>query len=131
MSFLIDSDVLIDGLNGQRVAIELLNDLSPDGLAISIISLGEIYDGTLGSTDSAQRLQDTDAFLLPYPVLPLDRHVMLRFAELRVNLRARGQLIPDFDLLIASTALVHDLTLITGNQRHFERIPDLALDGHG
>jgi predicted nucleic acid-binding protein len=36
-------------------------------------------------------------------------------------------LIPDVDLLIAATALEEDLTLVTRNTRHFERIPDLKL----
>jgi predicted nucleic acid-binding protein len=52
---------------------------------------------------------------------------MLRFAEVRSFLRRRGQLIPDFDLLIAATALHHDLTLLTFNRRHFLRVPDLKL----
>ena len=42
-------------------------------------------------------------------------------------LRRQGQLIPDLDLLIAATALAHDLTLVTRNRHHFERIPDLRL----
>ena len=36
-------------------------------------------------------------------------------------------MIENVDLLIAATALVHDLTLLTFNRRHFERIPDLRL----
>jgi predicted nucleic acid-binding protein len=52
---------------------------------------------------------------------------MERFAYLRAELRRRGQLFPDLDLLIAATALQHDLTLLTRNVRHFNRIPDLRL----
>lgn len=52
---------------------------------------------------------------------------MERFAETRASLRGRGQLIPDFDMLIASTALHHDLTILTFNLRHFQRIPDLEI----
>jgi predicted nucleic acid-binding protein len=50
---------------------------------------------------------------------------MERFAETRAYLRKRGEGIPDFDLLIAATALHHDLTLLTFNLRHFGRVPDL------
>jgi len=50
---------------------------------------------------------------------------MERFAEIRSLLRRQGQLIADFDLLIAATALYYDLTLLTYNVRHFEQIPDL------
>ncbi|MER3559173.1 MAG: hypothetical protein C4336_06790 [Armatimonadota bacterium] len=52
---------------------------------------------------------------------------MARFAEIRAHLRRRGELIPDFDLLIGATALVHDLTVLTFNLRHFQRIPELKL----
>lgn len=52
---------------------------------------------------------------------------MERFAGIRGDLRRRGQLIPDLDLLIAATALHHDLTLLTRNVRHFDRIPELRL----
>jgi len=50
---------------------------------------------------------------------------MERFAETRAYLRKRGEGIPDFDLLIAATALPYDLTLFTVNLRHFGRVPDL------
>jgi predicted nucleic acid-binding protein len=52
---------------------------------------------------------------------------MKRFARLRGELRRQGQLIPDPDLLIAATALQHDLTIVTRNVRHFQRIPGLKL----
>lgn len=59
--------------------------------------------------------------------LGLDESTMETFGRVRNYLRRRGQLIPDFDLLIASTALQHDLTLLTRNTRHFARIPNLRL----
>ena len=52
---------------------------------------------------------------------------MKRFARLRGQLRQAGTLIGDADTLIAVTALHHDLTLVTGNVRHFNRIPNLVL----
>lgn len=65
--------------------------------------------------------------MAPYRLLGLSEPIMERFAETRASLRGRGQLIPDFDLLIASTALHHDLTILTLNLRHFQRIPDIKL----
>jgi tRNA(fMet)-specific endonuclease VapC len=52
---------------------------------------------------------------------------MTRFAETRAYLRRRGMIISDFDIIIGSTALLHDLTVITRNLRHFRRIPDLRI----
>jgi tRNA(fMet)-specific endonuclease VapC len=53
--------------------------------------------------------------------------IVERFARQRAALRRQGQLIPDMDLLIAATALEENLTLVTRNIRHFERIPELRL----
>ena len=52
---------------------------------------------------------------------------MKRFARIRGRLRATGQTIGDTDILIAATAIEHDLTLVTRNRRHYDRIPDLTL----
>ena len=49
------------------------------------------------------------------------------FGKIRAGLRRQGNLIADMDLLIAATALVHDLTLLTGNTRHVARVPGLRL----
>lgn len=52
---------------------------------------------------------------------------MKHFARIRGELRRQGLGIPDADLLIACTALAHDLTLVTRNFRHFERVPALRI----
>lgn len=69
-------------------------------------------------------------FLDPYQVLNLNNPIVERFAAIRLDLRRRGQLITDFDILIAATAIHYDLTLCTYNLRHFERIPVLQLYQH-
>ena len=66
-------------------------------------------------------------FLSPYRTLTLSDPIVERFAEVRTVLRRRGQLVPDFDLLIGATALHHELTVFTFNRRDFERIPDLRI----
>ena len=52
---------------------------------------------------------------------------MRMFARERGKLRKQGNLIGDFDLLIGSTCLFHEVTLLTNNVRHFERIDGLKL----
>jgi predicted nucleic acid-binding protein len=123
--YLVDSDWLIDAFRGVPVAVNLLADLRDDGLAVSIVSYGELFEGAVDSPDPATELARFRRFLARLAQLPLDDAVMERFAFLRADLRRRGQLIPDLDLLIAATALHHDLTLLTHNVRHFDRIPEL------
>ena len=51
----------------------------------------------------------------------------MKFAKLRAGLRKEGNLIDNMDLLIAATCLVNKLTLITGNVKHFQRVPGLKI----
>lgn len=127
MTYLVDTDRVAEYLKGRADAVALLTRLRTDGLAISLVTFGEIYDGIYGGYDPAAAERLFRQFLRRITVLTLNRTIMRRFARLRGELRRRGQLIPDPDLLIAATALHHDLTLITGNRRHFERVPDLRL----
>ena len=127
MRYLVDTDRVADWLNGRPDATQLLSSLAPDGLAISLITYGEIYDGIYYGRDPKRSERVFLQLLRWVDVLPLSRSAMKRFARLRGQLRRTGQLIADPDLLIAATALERDLTLLTRNQRHFARIPGLRL----
>lgn len=127
MRYLVDSDWLIDAATGRPRAQRLLDRLSDDGMAVSIIAVAEVYEGAFGTPDPRVALAGLRDFLGDFAVLPLTDPVAERFARLRATLRPHGQLIPDMDLLIAATALAADLTLVTRNVRHFARIPDLRL----
>lgn len=127
MSYLVDSDWLIDAFVGVPTAVNLLARLRDDGLAVSIISYGELFEGAIGAPDPQAELARFRRFLARLALLPLDDAIMELFARVRAGLRQRGLLIPDLDLLIAATAMHHGLTLVTRNLRHFERIPELRL----
>ena len=127
MRYLIDTDWLIDVLRGITASIEVIDRLREFGLGVSIISIGEVYEGAFRASDQSARLSDYRQFLAAFVSVPLTHTTMETFAKLRANLRRTGNLIPDFDLLIAATALEHDLTPLTRNIRHFERIPGLQI----
>ncbi|MGH7961785.1 MAG: type II toxin-antitoxin system VapC family toxin [Candidatus Binatia bacterium] len=112
---------------GRQPALQGLDRLENSRIYVSYISVGEAYEGAFASVNPQAHLVSLRQFLSAYHSLTLDDSVMERFAELRAFLRRRGQLIPDFDLLIAATALHYGLTLLTFNQRDFARIPELKL----
>jgi predicted nucleic acid-binding protein len=58
-------------------------------------------------------------------ILNIDENIARIFAEQRAKLRKENRLIDNFDLLIGSTALYHNLELLTDNVKHFERIENL------
>jgi predicted nucleic acid-binding protein len=127
MRQLADTDIIIDGLNNRPGALERLERLAESGLAVSIISVGELYEGAYRDPDPESRLAGMRQFLQGYQKLGLTDATMEEFARVRASLRSQGQLIPDLDLLIAATALTHGLTLVTRNLRHFARINGLQL----
>lgn len=119
--------MLIDALNGRNSALDLLDQHRNERVAVSIISLGEIFDGAIGARDPERHLAEAQGFLEPYPVVQLSRTILVRLAQLRVELRRSGRLIPDFDPLIAATALEHGLTLVTNNPADYQDVPGLQL----
>jgi tRNA(fMet)-specific endonuclease VapC len=123
MKYLVDSDWVVDYLAGKQQAVSLLTSVWQDGIAISLITLGEIYEGIYYGRDPQQSEAVFRQFLRSVDVLPLNRSIMQRFARIRGDLRQRGQLIGDPDILIAATALYHNLTLLTRNKKHYQRVP--------
>ena len=131
MKYLIDTDRVADYLKGVAQSVALLEDLAPDGLGISLITYGEIYDGIYAGRDPQTHERAFQNFLRAVLVVSLNRTILRRFARIRGELRRKGQLIGDPDILIAATALCHDLVLVTRNRKDFSRVPDLSLYQEG
>ena len=128
MKYLIDTDWVIDHLRDMEAITSKLEDLAPEGLALSIISLAELYEGVYYSRDPIQSEEVLRAFLDPdLTILGIDEEISQIFGRERGRLRQEGRNIGDFDLLIAATCRRHGLTLLTNNRRHFELVRDLDI----
>jgi len=125
--YLIDTDWIADYLGGKQTAVDLLESLRGDGLAISLVTFGEIYDGVYHGRDPVAAERNFVALLGRISVIDLNQEITKRFARIRGELRATGQIIGDTDILIAATAIGHGLSLVTRNRRHYDRIPGLTL----
>ncbi len=95
-------------------------------LQFSIITRYEILRG-LHAKDAARQITVFLARCRASIVYPMTEEVIDQAAELYGSLRRRGQLISDADLLIAATALLQDIALVTGNEDHFQRIEGLRV----
>lgn len=127
ISYLIDTDWIIDFLKGERKVVEKLVSLVDDGLAISIISLAELYEGIYASAQVEKQSQGLNDFLTAVTVIGIDDKICKVFGEQRMRLRREGKLIDNLDLLIAATSLHYNLTLMTNNISHFDRIKGLKI----
>ena len=126
--YLIDTDWVINCLHGVQRVMTRVDELMPDGISISPLSLAELYDGILGDADPAHSEGELFAFLARgITTVEVDLETCRVFARERRRLRAAGNLIPDFDLMIGATALRYDLTLLFNNRRHFQRIAGLNI----
>jgi tRNA(fMet)-specific endonuclease VapC len=125
VSFLLDTDVCSAYLKGdKRVGNRCLQ--YGGRLSISVISAAELYAWTLRSTARAKTHEALLAFLSGVPLLTIDDETARMFGELRAQQFDSGRLTPAMDLLIASTALQHGLTLVTHNTKDFVAVPGLT-----
>jgi tRNA(fMet)-specific endonuclease VapC len=125
--YLIDTDILIDYTLRREPSTHVLSDLLEDGVATSILSYGELLEGILGRQSLQEHEEAVTSILEIVTLINLSEEIVRMFAEVRSGLRRTGRLIGDIDTLIGATAVIHDLTLLTRNVRHFERIPHLRI----
>jgi predicted nucleic acid-binding protein len=129
MPYLIDTDIVIDHLAGVKAAHQLLEQLTPEGIAISIITYMEAYQGVSRSPQPKLAHTKFQTLLTTVPVLPFSLPVAKRCALLRERLKAEGKRVKAraLDVMNAAIALEHGLTLVTHNREDYEDIPDLNL----
>ena len=125
--FLLDTDWVIDHFNGIAAITRRLEELRPAGLALSVISLAELYEGVHYARDPAESRRVLSRFTAAVTVVPVDDEVCDIFGRERGKLRQQGRTVGDFDLLIVATGIRHDLTICTNNRRHFEMVDGVRL----
>lgn len=127
MIWLLDTNVLIHAVRGRPPAVRAqLQRQSPDDVAVSSITVAELWYGAEKSVSPARKREAWKAALEPFQVIAFDRDAAERHARIRYLLRHRP--IGERDLLIASIALAHDLTLVTHNAAEFSRVPGLRVE---
>ena len=123
--YLLDSDTLIFLSKGQLDIQLRIKQAGLSNCLISEVSLAELYVGVYKCVN--KKLEPALKFLEDkleiVPVSPAIR----TYAKLRALFESQGNRLPDFDLLIAATAIAGGYTLVTHNTRHFSRIPGLKV----
>ncbi len=130
LHYLLDTDTCIYLLNDIASVEEQVRRAGVRSLGISIITLGELFFGAYHSERVEHNLERVREFISPPGprVLPVTEEIVEKFADLKADLTKRGEIIGDFDLLIAGTALIHNCSLVTNNQKHYRRMEGLSLE---
>lgn len=99
------------------------------GLAIPTLVLAELYTWAFRRSQPDPLLRLIEDGLIPLTtVLEFDAACARQFGQMRASLLTAGVVVNPVDLMIAAVAVVHDLTLVTHNIKHFEVIPDLRIE---
>ena len=126
--YLLNTDIIIYILKGNPSVQKNLRKHVHDPLKISVITLMELYYGAYKSQKITANLAKIKTLEEELEVLPAGQESVEIFGINKAALEKDGAPLDDFDLIIASTALTHNLTLVTNNVKHFERIKGLKLE---
>jgi predicted nucleic acid-binding protein len=131
VAYLFDTDAISELLRPRplQAYVEWLSTIPREDQYTSAVTVGELYKGAYSSQRRDHHLTNIEERILPaVTTLPYDIATAQVFGEIRARLEEAGTILADADLQIAATAIHHDLELVTGNLRHFERIPNLRIN---
>jgi toxin FitB len=139
VKWLLDTNVISEATRNRPhpKVIDWIAAATPEDLAISIVTLSEILDGVASDRDETRRRALTEWAQIEVSetfkarTLPLTTNVLVDWLQLARRLRAKGHARDSADLLIASTARVHNLILVTRNMRHFANTGIIVYDPWG
>jgi len=127
MIYLLDTNVCVTYLRGRDARlIQNVQARQLGELRLCAVVLAELYYGAAMSNQPQANKAKVEVFVRRFVSVPFDAAAD-RFGDIRAHLAKLGTAIGPYDLMIAATALVSGLTLVTHNTREFSRVPGLNL----
>ena len=127
MNYLLDTNIVVFLMKAHEPLVTRLRDVSPSALAVSSITLAEMWYGAARSARPTRSRSEQDAALAPFRVLDFDANAADIYASVRARLADAGTPIGDRDLMIASIAIANRMAVITNNVSEFSRVPGLVV----
>lgn len=127
--YLLDTNICIH-IRRERPqeVLKRFESLTPGSTAISVVTYGELSYSACKSGNAEQASTILEQLVTLIPVLPLDAATARTYGKIRFDLSRRGEIIGNNDLWIAAHALSLGITLVTNNEREFQRIPNLKIE---
>jgi tRNA(fMet)-specific endonuclease VapC len=110
------------------IVLDKFRDLPLGSVAISTITLAELAYGVRKSAKPDKNSEALDQFLVPLDIIAFDYDATIAYGTIRADLEKKGTPIGPLDTLIAAHALSLDLTLVTNNEKEFNRIVGLKIE---
>lgn len=125
-NYLLDTTVCISIIRENAKVVNKVLSVGQDKCFVSEMSIAELFYGAAKS-GRAEHFLDVQLIRQSFEVIPIYSSLRI-YGEIKASLERAGKRIDEFDLLIASTALKGSMTLVSHNQKHFNRIPNLRLE---
>lgn len=128
--YLLDTNICIFFMRGKYNVFNRIQAIGRKNCCISEITVAELLYGAANCArleDRERHTRQTLEFVSLLKVLPISDAIPV-YADEKARLRRQGEPIDDFDLLIATTAVCHGLTLVTDNLRHMSRVAGVKLE---
>lgn len=129
MEYLLDTNICIYIIKKRPIIVfDKFRSLSIGSIGISSITLAELQYGIMKSSNPDKNQEALNKFLTPIEILDFGFYATMEYGKIRAELERKGTPIGPLDTLIASHAKSLDLTLVTNNEREFERISGLKIE---
>ena len=125
--YLIDTDICISFLKGKHGIKEKVKEVGIENCYISEITIAELTYGAYKSTNFEKHILEVKKMEILFEIIPIYGSIN-KYGEERVRLQKTGNLIPDFDLLIGTTAVTNNLVMVTNNEKHLSRISGIVIE---
>jgi tRNA(fMet)-specific endonuclease VapC len=130
-SVVVDTDVVSFVFKNHPIGAQYDADLANHTLLLSFMTLAELDRWAIQSKWSDGRRNWLRLYLEPFVVLPYNRALCTKWAEVTVAAQASGYRIECADAWIAASALLYDIPLVTHNRRDYQGVPGLVVVSHG
>ncbi len=127
MQYLIDTNICIYYMKGLFDLNKKFTQVGLVNCFISDITLAELKFGVENSQNTEKNRKVLENFLTGMQIIPIFQAIDT-YAKEKARLRKKGTPVDEFDLLIGSTAIAYNLTLVTNNFKHFDRIKHIKLE---
>lgn len=129
--YLFDTDSISQIINNRPSLsfIKRLAAVSPENQFTTTITVGELVYGAYKSSRPAYFLEKLEEMVWPnIHILSFDEDAARIYGKARAEMEKKGIALSEPDMRISAIALCHNLTVVTGNTRHFSRVPDLRVE---
>ena len=125
--YLLDTNICAYFLNGKYNLLEKIEKIGYRNCYVSEITIAELKYGVEKSLYKEKNKKALEFFQSKFDVIPIFSALDI-YAKEKAQLKIKGKILDDFDLLIGSTAIFNNLILVTKNVSDFERIEGISIE---